>query len=151
MELPRFQFGLRFFIFAVFVAAFALVFIWEKANEPPLIHSNSNILGAATYGDVAALDELTLSPAQALRSVKRDWRQNTKLQKQVPSDVIWQSVDIDPLESELEDAREFPLIGYAAIRKRDFRCALEGIDSNGNKVNAIVIVNRNHFHIPEQQ
>lgn len=150
MKLPRIQFGLRIFIVAVFVSAFLVVFIWEKANQPQVFRSTCNILGAVTYGDVAELEELTLSPAMAMRSVSRCHVSNAEMQEHIPSDVVWKSVEIEPLEeATLDEPRQIFRIGLAALRKRDFRCKLEGVDSEGEEVNAIVIVNRNHFHVVE--
>ena len=149
MKKPRFQFGLRFFLVATVVCAFVLTCIWEKVNQPQVFRSNANVLGTVTYGDVESLEELSLTPAQALRSINRHRANNAEMQKQIASDVIWQSVEIEPLESVLQPPRIYPLIGPALIRKRDFRCSLEGVDSAGKDVSAIVIVNRNHLHAIE--
>lgn len=150
MKLPRFQFGLRFFLIAVVISAFAVIFLWERANRVPVIRSGCNVLGVVTYGNVAELEDLSLSRAEAMRSINLDRRNNVELQKHVPPDVFWQSVDIEPLESVIDDElRWFPLIGYGSIRKRDFRCTLAGVDAKGSEVKAIVIVNRNHPHITE--
>ena len=146
MKKRRFQFGLRFFLFAVMLCAAFLIFIWESAHPPQVFKSNAPILGAMTYGDVESLEELTLSPAQAIRSIRRSRSGNPELRKQLPSDLIWKGINIEPMEVELESPRDFPLIGPAFIRKRDFRCTIDGVDSKGKEVSAIVIVNRNYFH-----
>jgi hypothetical protein len=143
MKRPRFQFGLRFFLVAVVVSAFALIFIWEQANQPLVFRSKSRILGAVTSGDINSLEELTISPAEAMRSITRD----RDLRKLVSSDMLWQCVEIEPMETIRKPPRNYPLIGEAFIRSRDFRCKLEGVDPNSGKTkNAVVIVNRNHFH-----
>jgi hypothetical protein len=80
-------------------------------------------------------------------SITRDCKSNGQLRKQIASDMLWECVEIEPMETVLMQPRNYPLIGEAFIRSRDFRCKLEGIDpKSGETANAIVIVNRNHFH-----
>lgn len=150
MKLPRFQFGLRFFLTAVVVCALSLIFIWERANQPQVFRSNTNILGAVTYGDINALEELSLSPAEAMRSIDRDRARNVDLAKRISPDMLWECTEIEPLESSTRSPRLYPLIGAAMLRTRDFRCTVKGVDpKSGDEARAIVIVNRNHLHAVE--
>ena len=54
---------------------------------------------------------------------------------------------MEPMQTVVGIPKKIPLVGYASLRERDFRCTLEGKDVNGDLVSAIVIVNKNHFHV----
>lgn len=105
------------------------------------------VMGAVTYGDEVRLPVLTKEEIR--NAIGRQIRagQSKEFQSDF-KDFYIEAALIEPVEERLDPERNVPLIGYAWLHHRVFRCELVG-EQNGSVVRRIVLVDQNHFHLDE--